>query len=94
MRQAAVHVNEAKTEQVIKGLGIRIHKVTILNENDRIKVKQKGWSDKKDGAEINDTLRVQGFAWLSNGIAAGSRCNVNNLNAYLHLIAEGTAGIG
>lgn len=67
MRQAAIHAKETKTEPVIKGLGIRIHKVMIMNENDCIKVKQKSWLDKKDWTEINDILRVQGFAWLSNG---------------------------
>jgi putative transposase len=67
MRQAAIHAKDEMVSPVVKGLGVRIHKVTILNEKDCIKVKQKGWLDKKDWVEIHDILRVQGFAWLSNG---------------------------
>jgi transposase-like protein len=67
MRQAAIHAKDEQVSPVVKGLGIRIHKVTILNEKDCIKIKQKGWLDRKDWIEINDIVRVQGFAWLSNG---------------------------
>jgi putative transposase len=67
MRQAAVHAKDELVNPIIKGLGIRIHKLTILNEKDSITVKQKGWLDKKDWVEIHDILRVQGFAWLANG---------------------------
>ena len=42
MRQAAVHAKDAVVQPVVKGLGVRIHKLTILNEKDSIKVKQKG----------------------------------------------------
>lgn len=48
MRQAAIHAKDELVNPAVKGLGIRIHKVTILNEKDCIKVKQKGWLDKKD----------------------------------------------
>lgn len=48
MRQAAIHAKDELVSPVVKGLGIRIHKVTILNEKDCIKVRQKGWLDKKD----------------------------------------------
>jgi hypothetical protein len=67
MRQAAIHNKESSKEPIVKGLGIRINKVIILNEKDCIKMKPKGWLDKKDWREINDILRVQGFNWLSNG---------------------------
>jgi putative transposase len=67
MRQAAVHVKESKQEQIVKGLGIRINKVAILNEKDCIKIRARTWLDKKDWREIHDILRVQGFNWLANG---------------------------
>lgn len=67
MRQAAIHAKDELVSPVVKGLGVRIHKVTILNEKDCIKVRQKGWLDKKDWVEIHDILRVQGFSWLANG---------------------------
>jgi hypothetical protein len=67
MRQAAIHAKNELVSPVVKGLAVRIHKVVILNEKNCIKVKQKGWLDKKDWVEIHDILRVQGFAWLSNG---------------------------
>jgi len=49
MRQAAIHAKDKLVTSVVKGLGVCIRKVTILNEKDCIKVKQKGWLDKKDG---------------------------------------------
>ena len=67
MRQAAIYTKDELVQPVVKGLGVRIHKVTILNEKDCIKVKQKGWLDKKDWVEIHDILRVQGFNWFGNG---------------------------
>ena len=67
MRQAAVHAKDEIVSPVVKGLGVRIHNVTVLNEKDCIKVRQKGWLDKKDWVEIHDILRVQGFSWLANG---------------------------
>ena len=66
-RQAAIHAKDELVSPVVKGLGIRIHKVTILNEKDCIKVKQKSWLDKKGWVEIHDILRVQGFSLLANG---------------------------
>jgi hypothetical protein len=33
----------------------------------KIKVKQKGWLDKKEWMEVHDILGVQDFAWLPNG---------------------------
>lgn len=67
MRLVAIHAKDELVNPIVKGLGVRIHKVTILNERDCIKAKQKGWLDKKEWVEIHDILRVQGFAWLSNG---------------------------
>ena len=66
MRQVAVYSKDVQ-EPTIKGLGIRANKVEILNESDCIKVKPKGWMEKKDWREINDILRVQGFNWLASG---------------------------
>ncbi|MEW6603950.1 MAG: hypothetical protein AB1351_04590 [Thermoproteota archaeon] len=67
MRQAAVYAKDVQQEPVVKGLGIRINKVQVLNEGDSIKVKPKGWMEKKEWREIHDILRVQGFNWLANG---------------------------
>jgi putative transposase len=66
MRQAAVYAKDVQ-EPTVKGLGIRANKVLILNESDCIKVKPKGWMEKKEWREIHDILRVQGFNWLANG---------------------------
>ena len=52
---------------VIKHLGKRYEKLTVINEKDCIKIKPKGWLDKQVWKEINDILRVHQFAWLSNG---------------------------
>jgi putative transposase len=67
MRQAAIHGKDNQSEQIVKGLGIRINKVIILNEKDCIKVKANSWLERKEWTEINDMLRVQGFNWLANG---------------------------
>ncbi|MEP0826064.1 MAG: DDE-type integrase/transposase/recombinase, partial [Nitrososphaera sp.] len=68
IRQAAINSNEVQKEPLpVKGLGIRINKVQIVNEKDCIKIKAKSWLDKKDWREVHDILRVQGFSWLSNG---------------------------
>lgn len=48
-------------------LGKRIEKVNISNEKDCIKVYCKGWIEKQTWTEINDILRINNFAWLSNG---------------------------
>lgn len=48
-------------------LGKRIEKISISNEKDCIKVYCKGWVEKQTWREINDILRINGFAWLSNG---------------------------
>jgi hypothetical protein len=61
MRQAAVHSKETQTEPLVKGLGIRINKITILNEKDCIKLKPRQWLDLKMWREINDIVRVQGL---------------------------------
>ncbi|MEP0823951.1 MAG: DDE-type integrase/transposase/recombinase [Nitrososphaera sp.] len=66
MRQAAVYAKDVQ-EPTVKGLGIRANKVQIVNESDCIKVKAKGWMEKKEWREIHDILIVQGFNWLSNG---------------------------
>jgi len=67
MRQAAIYANEVQQEPIVKGLGIGLNKIVILNEKDCIKTKARTWLDKKDWREINDILRVQGFNWLANG---------------------------
>ncbi|MEP0824344.1 MAG: transposase, partial [Nitrososphaera sp.] len=67
MRQAAVYAKDVQQEPVVKGLGIRINKVQIVNESDCIKVKPITWMEKKEWREIHDILRVQGFSWLANG---------------------------
>jgi putative transposase len=67
MRQAAIHNKDAAAEPIVKGLGVRLHKILIINEKDCFKIKPKGWMEKKDWREINDILRVQGFNWLANG---------------------------
>jgi len=66
MRQAAVYTKDIQ-EPAVKALGIRANKVQILNESDCIKVKPKGWMEKKEWREIHDILRVQGFNWLASG---------------------------
>lgn len=48
-------------------LGKRIQFVDVVNEKECMKVKPKGWMDKKLWKETNDILRVHQFAWLSNG---------------------------
>lgn len=59
-------------QSAVKGPGIRTHKITIRNEKDCIKVKQKGWLDKKDAVEIHDipsaglckASKRQGSCWI------------------------------
>lgn len=58
---------EDQAQPVVKGVGVRIHKATVRNERNCIKIRQKGRLDKKDWVEINDILKVQGFNWLANG---------------------------
>lgn len=67
----------AIAEPIVKGLGIRMQKLLIINEKDCLKIKPKGWMDKKDWREINDILQVQGFNWLSNG---RNSCWIRNLS--------------
>src|SRR2546428_8736548 len=43
MRQASVYGREVQQEPIVRGLGIRVNKVQILNESDCIKVKPKTW---------------------------------------------------
>lgn len=52
---------------VIRQLGKRFEMLSIINEKDCIKFKQKGWIEKQEWREINDILRINGFAWLSSG---------------------------
>lgn len=52
---------------VINQLGKRFEKLTVTNEMDCIKFKQKAWIEREEWREINDILRVNGFSWLSNG---------------------------
>lgn len=52
---------------VINQLCKRFEKLTISNEKDCIKFKQKGWIERQEWREVNDILRVNGFSWLSNG---------------------------
>jgi len=51
----------------VSSLGRRLDRVTILNEGDSVRVAPRGWIDKSTWCEINDILRLYGFAWLSNG---------------------------
>ena len=67
MRQAAVHAKETHKAPLVKGLGIRINKIQIVNEKDCIKLKPREWLNLKMWREINDIVRVQGFNWLGNG---------------------------
>ena len=67
MWQAAIHNKDAIVKPFVKGLGIRLQKLVIVNEKDCIKIKPKSGLDKIDWLEINDILKVQGFNWLSNG---------------------------
>lgn len=48
-------------------LGKRIDKLNISNEKDCIKVYCKGWIERDEWKEVNNILRVNGFAWLPNG---------------------------
>ena len=52
---------------VINQLGKRYQNLQVVNEKDCIKFKQKRWMEKQEWREINDILRVNGFAWLSSG---------------------------
>ncbi|MGI0015796.1 MAG: hypothetical protein ACREBU_20455 [Nitrososphaera sp.] len=52
---------------VIDQLGKRFEKLTVVNEKDCIKFKQKVWIEREEWREINDILRINGFSWLSNG---------------------------
>lgn len=47
-------------------LGKRIDKLSISNEKDCIKVYCKTWIERDEWKEINNILRVNGFAWLPN----------------------------
>jgi transposase-like protein len=67
MRQAATHNKDAIVQPVVKGLGIRLNKLLVINEKDCVKILPKLWLDKRDWREIHDILRVQGFNWLANG---------------------------
>lgn len=52
---------------VVNQLGKRFEKLTIQNEKDCIKFRQRAWLERQEWKEINDILRINGFAWLSNG---------------------------
>jgi hypothetical protein len=52
---------------VINQLGTRFEKLTVIDEKDCIKFKQKSWIEREVWREINDILRVNRFSWLSNG---------------------------
>jgi hypothetical protein len=47
MRQAAIHSREVKVDPFVKGLGIRINKLIIINEKDSVKIRAKEWLDLK-----------------------------------------------
>jgi len=59
MRQAASHAKDSEKEPLVRGLGISIMKVNILNEKDCVKVRPKSWLDKKDWREIHDILGAE-----------------------------------
>jgi hypothetical protein len=67
MRLAAIHNKDARADPIVKGLGIRLQKLVIINEKDCVKIKPKTWLDKKDWREIHDILRAQGFSWFVDG---------------------------
>ena len=45
-------------------------KLTVINEKDCIKFKQKCWIERLEWREINDILMINGFSWLSNSKVA------------------------
>ena len=51
----------------VNNLGKRIKKVSIINEDNAIKISPRGWIDKHIWREINDILSLHKFSWLSNG---------------------------
>lgn len=67
--KAAINNEKEKNFEgyVITQLGKRFERLTVINEKDCIKFKQKCWIEKQEWREINDILRINGFAWLSNG---------------------------
>lgn len=67
IRQASIHAKETKTDPLVKGLGVRINKIKIVNEKDCIKLTPREWLNLKMWREINDIVRIQGFNWLANG---------------------------
>ena len=68
VKSATASQKETSPEMyVINQLGKRFEKLTVINEKDCIKFKQKSWIEKEEWREINDILRVNGFSWLSNG---------------------------
>jgi hypothetical protein len=52
MRQAATHNKDAILQPVVKGLGIRLNKLLVINEKDCIKILPKLWLDKGTGAKF------------------------------------------
>lgn len=58
----AIQKNILPEIYVISQLGKRFEKLTVNNEKDCIKSKQKVWIERQELREINDTLRVNGFA--------------------------------
>lgn len=68
VKAATATQKDARPEMyVINQLGKRYQNLQVVNEKDCIKFKQKRWIEKQEWREINDILRVNGFAWLSNG---------------------------
>jgi putative transposase len=68
VKSATESLKEKSPEMyVINQLGKRFEKLTVDNEKDCVKFKQKAWIEREVWREINDILRVNGFSWLSNG---------------------------
>ena len=54
-------------EAFVFDLGNRVKKVEILNKDNSIEIKPRGWLGKKNWREINEILLRNGFEWLSSG---------------------------
>jgi hypothetical protein len=68
VKSATASLKETNLEgYVIKQLGERFEKLTVVIEKDYIKFKQKYWIERQEWLEINDIPRVNGFSLLSNG---------------------------
>lgn len=67
--KSATETAKAKNPEmyVINQHGKRFEKLTVINEKDCIKFRQKYWIEREGWRELNDILRVNGFSWISKG---------------------------